>query len=74
MGSLTGVVASKNVTEASKGALRTISNRPQSVMAKGRLTKRQTSRAGRKLKHSDPVFPYERDIAQRIKGTPGIAG
>ena len=32
-GSLTGVVASKSVTEASKGALRTIGNRPQSVMA-----------------------------------------
>ena len=31
-GSLTGVVASKSVTEASKGALRTIGNRPQSVM------------------------------------------
>ncbi len=27
MGSLTGVVASKSVTEASKGALRTIGNR-----------------------------------------------
>ena len=34
--------------------------RPQSVMAKGRLTGRQTSRAGRKLEHSDPVFPYGR--------------
>ena len=68
------VVASKSVTEASKGALRTIGNRPQSVMAKGRLTGRQTSRAGRKLEHSDPVFPYGRDIAQRIKGTPGITG
>ena len=33
VGSLTGVVASKSVTEASKGALRTIGNRPQSVMA-----------------------------------------
>ena len=32
-GSLTGVVASKSVTEAPKGALRTIGNRPQSVMA-----------------------------------------
>ena len=74
MGSLTGVVASKSVTEASKGALRTIGNRPQSVMAKGRLTGRQTSRAGRKLEHSDPVFPHGRDIAQRIKGTPGITG
>ena len=74
VGSLTGVVASKSVTEASKGALRTIGNRPQSVMAEGRLTGRQTGRSGRKLGHSDPVFPYGRDIAQRIKGTPGITG
>ena len=73
-GSLTGVVASKSVTEASKGTLRTIGNRSQSVMAKGCLTGRQTCRAGRKLEHSDPVFPYGRDIAQRIKGTPGITG
>ena len=41
MGSLTGVVASKSVTEASKGALRPFGNRPLSVMAKGRLTGRQ---------------------------------
>ena len=33
VGSLTGVVASKSVTEASKGALRPIGNRSQSVMA-----------------------------------------
>ena len=32
-GSLTGVVASKSVTEASKGPFRTIGNRPQSAMA-----------------------------------------
>ena len=74
VGSLTGVVASKSVTEASKGALRTIGNRPQSVMAKGRLTGRPTGRSGRKLGHSDPVVPYGRAIAQRIKGTPGITG
>ena len=74
VGSLTGVVASKSVTEAPKGALRTIGNRPQSVMAEGRLTGRQTCRAGRKLEHSDPVVPYGRAIAQRIKGTPGITG
>ena len=74
VGSLTGVVASKSVTEASKGTLRPIGNRPKSVMAKGCLTGRLTSRSGRKLEHSDPVFPYGRDIAQRIKGTPGITG
>ena len=32
-GSLTGVVASKRVTEASQGPLRTIGNRPQSALA-----------------------------------------
>ena len=74
VGSLTGVVASKSVTEASKGALRPIGNRPQSVMAKGRLTGRPTSRSGGKPEHSDPVVPYGRAIAQRIKGTPGITG
>ena len=74
MGSLTGVVASKSVTEAPKGALTPIGNRGQSVMAKGCLTGRQTCRTGRKLEHSDPVVPYGRAIAQRIKGTPGITG
>ena len=74
VGSLTGVVASKRVTEASKGTLRPIGNRPWSVMAQGCLTGRQTSRTGRKLEHSDPVVPHGRAIAQRIKGTPGITG
>ena len=73
-GSLTGVVASKSVTEAPKGALRPIGNRPQSVKAKGRLTGRPTGRTGRKLELSDPVVPHGRAIAQRIKGTPGITG
>ena len=67
MGSLTGVVASKSVTEASKGTLRPIGNRPWSVMAKGCLTGRRTCRAGRKLEHSDPVVPHGRAIAQRIR-------
>ena len=74
MGSLTGVVASKSVTEASKGTLRPIGNRPESVMAEGCLTERPTSRSGAKAEHSDPVVPYGRAIAQRIKGTPGITG
>ena len=33
VGSLTGVVASKSVTEASKGTLKAIGNRLESVMA-----------------------------------------
>ena len=74
VGSLTGVVASKRVTEAPKGALRPIGNRPESVMAQARLTERPTSRTGGKPEHSDPVVPHGRAIAQRIKGTPGITG
>ena len=74
MGSLTGVVASKRVTEAFKGTLSTLGNRAKSIMAQGCLTARPTSRAGRKLGHSDPVVLYGRAIAQRIKGTPGITG
>ena len=73
-GSLTGVVASKRVTEAFKGALSPVGNRAVSVIAEGRLTARQTSRTGRKLGYSDPVVPHGRAIAQRIKGTPGITG
>ena len=74
VGSLTGVVASKRVTEASQGALSTNGNRTQSILVKVRLTGRQTSRAGRKLGQSDPVVPHGWAIAQRIKGTPGITG
>ena len=72
MGSLTGVVASKSVTEAFKGTLSTLGNRALRAMAQGCLTVRPTSRSGRKLGHSDPVVPHGRAIAQRIKGTPGI--
>ena len=74
MGSLTGVVASKKVSEASKGSLSTLGNRAQSVMAQGSLTVRPTGRTGTKVGHSDPVVLYGRPIAQRIKGTPGITG
>ncbi len=35
---------------------------------------RPTSRAGAKAGQSDPVVPYGRAIAQRIKGTLGITG
>ena len=73
-GSLTGAVASQNVTEARKGSLSTVGNRAVSVKAQGSLTARPTSRAGTKVGLSDPVVPYGRAIAQRIKGTPGITG
>ena len=74
VGSLTGVVASKRVTEASQGPLSANGNRAQSALAQAGLTGRQTSRAGRKLGQSDPVVPHGWAIAQRIKGTPGITG
>ena len=74
VGSLTGVVASKRVTEASKGALSTNGNRAQSILVEARLTERPTSRPGRKLGQSDPVALHGWAIAQRIKGTPGITG
>ena len=37
VGSLTGAVASQNVTEAPKGSLSTVGNRAQSVMAQREL-------------------------------------
>ena len=74
VGSLTGVVASKSVTEASQGTLSTNGNRAQSAMAQGCLTARLTSRPGAKAGHSDPVVLRGLAIAQRIKGTPGITG
>src|SRR5690606_11112722 len=73
-GSLTGVVASKNVTEAPKGPLSTTGYRARSAIAQGGLTVRPTSRAGTKVGYSDPAVPYGRDVAQRIKGTLGITG
>ncbi len=74
VGSLTGVVASESVSEASKGSLSTDGNRAESAMAQGSLTATLTSEAGGKPGHSDPVVPHGRAIAQRIKGTLGITG
>jgi hypothetical protein len=74
VGSLTGAVASQNVTEAHEGRLRLIGNQLMSAKAQAGLTVRPTSRAGTKVGLSDPVAPHGRAIAQRIKGTPGITG
>ena len=74
VGSLTGAVASQNVTEAREGSLRLFGNQPLSVKAQGSLTARQTSRADTKVGLSDPVVPHGRAIAHRIKGTLGITG
>jgi hypothetical protein len=74
VGSLTGAVSSQRVTEEYKGALSAVGNRTMRVKAKGRFTVRVTTRAVTKVGLSDPVVPYGRAIAQRIKGTPGITG
>src|SRR5258705_11593599 len=74
MGSLTGAVASQNVTEAPKGSLSLVGNQASSASAQGSLTVRQTCRAGAKAGTSDPAPACGSGVAQRIKGTPGITG
>jgi hypothetical protein len=74
VGSLTGAVASQNVTEAPKGSLSLVGNQVSSASAQGSLTVRQTCRAGAKAGTSDPALACGSDVAQRIKGTPGITG
>ena len=74
MGSLTGAVASKKVTEAPKGSLSADGNRVQSVNVEGSLTASPTGRAVWKQGSSDPAIPCGRVVAHRIKGTPGITG
>ena len=74
MGTLTGAVASKRVTEAPKGSLRMDGNHSQSVKAEGSLTARPTSRAGTKVGLSDPAVVSGNAVAQRIKATLGITG
>ena len=67
VGSLTGAVSSQRVTEECEGGLGAVGNRTKSAKAEARLTARQTSRAGTKVGHSDPVVLNGRAIAQRIK-------
>ena len=55
VGSLTGAVASQNVTEAPKGSLRMVGNHSKSVKAEGSLTVRQTCRTDAKAGLSDQV-------------------
>ena len=74
VGSLTGAVASQNVTEAPKGSLSLVGNQVVSVSAQGSLTVRQTCRAGTKVGTSDPAVRCGTAVAQRIKGTSGITG
>ena len=74
MGSLTGAVASKIVTEAPKGSLSLVGNQVASASAQGGLTVRPTGRAGAKAGTSDPAMACGSVVAQRIKGTLGITG
>ena len=74
VGSLTGAVASQNVTEAPKGSLSLVGNQVVSVSAQGSLTVRVAARAGTKVGTSDPAARCGTAVAQRIKGTPGITG
>ena len=71
VGSLTGAVASKKVTEAHKGSLRLDGNQPKSVKAEGSLTARETTQAGWKHGLSDPTVLRGKAVAQRIKVTLG---
>jgi hypothetical protein len=74
LGSLTGAVSSKKVTEECKGRLSTDGNRVESARAQAGFTARATARAVTKVGSSDPAIPCGRVVAQRIKGTPGITG
>jgi hypothetical protein len=74
LGSLTGAVSSKRVTEEFKGTLSLVGNQATSAKVEGCLTARLISRAETKVGLSDPVIPYGRVIAHQIKGTLGITG
>ena len=74
MGSLTGAVSSKRVTEEFKGTLSVVGNHAQSAKVEVCLTARQISQADAKAGLSDPVVQCGMAIAQQIKGTPGITG
>ena len=63
MGSLTGAVASKRVTEAFKGWLSADGNRAVSTSVQASLTVRPTSRAETKVGASDQVVVSGNAIA-----------
>ena len=63
VGSLTGAVASKRVTEAFKGRLSADGNRTMSINAEAGLTARPTSRAVTKVGVSDQVVVSGNAIA-----------
>ena len=74
LGSLTGAVSSKRVTEELKGTLSLVGNQAPSTLVEGCLTARPMGRADTKVGQSDPVIPCGRVIAHQTKGTLGITG
>ena len=74
LGSLTGAVSSKRVTEEPNGTLSLVGNQATSAKVEGCLTARLMSRADTKVGLSDPVVLYGKAIAHQIKGTLGITG
>ena len=74
LGSLTGAVSSKRVTEEPNGTLSLVGNQASSVKVEECLTARPISRAGAKAGLSDPAVLDGKAVAQQIKGTPGITG
>ena len=66
VGSLTGAVSSKRVTEECKGKLRPVGNRSSSVKVEACLTASATARAELKGGLSDPVVACGSAIAQRL--------
>ena len=74
LGSLTGAVSSKKVTEEFKGTLSLVGNQALSVKVEGCLTASPMRRAGAKAGLSDPAVLDGKAVAQQIKGTPGITG
>ena len=74
LGSLTGAVSSKTVTEESKGTLSLVGNQASSAKVEGCLTARLISRADTKVGLSDPAVLDGKAVAHQIKGTPGITG
>ena len=74
LGSLTGAVSSKTVTEEPNGTLSLVGNQAKSAKVEGCLTARRICRAETKVGLSDPAVPSGRAVAQQIKGTLGITG
>ena len=74
LGSLTGAVSSKRVTEEFKGTLSLVGNQASSVKVEGCLTVRLISRTDTKVGLSDPAVLDGKAVAQQIKGTLGITG